>query len=302
AAVLAGATLSAPLREAALACGMSEPAALALAAALFLLACLLQGARSASMAASRHEPWTSGLATFAGALAVGLGCAGLFASATGFVERAGLSPQAAWFQGALLAAFAAGAVLLPLACPRIRRAGVLLGAAALCAAGAAAAAGAGLREEPLAALPGRIRDLLGLSSAGGGWRDAVVALALFGLPFLLLGFGLAGIVRLHARLPPGGKIVATLPVEQRRPPSGAANRVGAALLGFTVGLPLLAPGLASRSRALAAWTLGTLAGGGILLVLFDPRAGVGRKLILLGVSGTAAAAGIAIWCRGVPLW
>ncbi len=302
AAALAGAACGAPLRELALGRGVSELAVLSVAAAVLVLASLLPGARRAITAVPRHDPWTTGLGTTAGAFAVGLGGAGLLATVAAFVEGAGLAARAAWFQGFLLAAFAAGAVLLPIIHPRVRRAGALLGATALLAAGAAAAAGAGLAAEPPAALSACIRDFWDLSGGGGGWRDGVVALTLLGLPFLLLGFGLAGIVRLHARLPSGGKIMVALPVEERRPPSGAAQRLGAALLGLTVGLPLLAPGLASPNWPVAAATLGTLAGGGILLVLFDPRAGAGRKLMLLAATGAAAAAGFAFWCRGVPLW
>lgn len=230
--------------------------------------------RSTRLATPQIESLRRGLAGSLAMLTVGisitwLALAGLHRSSPREPEATG-----SWLVFTSFLLFAAGVGLSYALNSRVKRSGVLLGGSLLL----------------ICAVHGGTVAWLKQSDAGVGFPQGLV---LLGLPAFLLGFGLVSLPRFYAERPPGEKILFQIPEQERRAPSGGAQRIGFLLIGIAVGLA--SPwervlGEASELRA----PLAALAAAGVTLVLFDSRAGIGRKLLTLGVTGALAGVGISL--------
>lgn len=228
------------------------------------------------MPTPRHEPWHRGWPVSLGAFLAGAVLIILLD------DRSTMPNRVPWAVAVLTA------VPLCLRHRRTRRAGVLLGLAvgATMIAFMLAEAGADLR------MLRWLREDLGLRGMKG---PALVALAIFGVPAAVLAWAIPSLVRLYAGEPMGKKILAQIPLEERRAPDGGVRRLALLLLGLLAGPALF--GLAAiteiPTRFLPWDSLAVFAGIGllaaVLLIAFDPRAGWPRKAWSVAALGAAAA-------------
>jgi len=257
-----------------------------MALALLLAGLLLPSARALDMPVPDFESWRRGPLTTVGVMLLGAGYAGIVRA---FLIDFGLLEEAADRAAAALPVvllFVAGLALSNLLAPRLKRAGVRFGGMALLTVAAVGVVETMVQGgNPEAAIPGWF-DLEAFD-----WRLQSF-LFRFGLPSLFLGLGLAALPRLYGGLQLGDKILHTVPLEERRGPVGGALRVGGFLVGLSIGWPLFDQGLfEERAGVDATGMVACLAAGGLLLVVFDPYAGMGRKLMTLAVAGGAAILG-----------
>jgi hypothetical protein len=169
------------------------------------------------------------------------------------------------FPAAALVAGLAGAALGPRVQPRARRAAMQLGVASLWGSVAVA----------VIVWPGVPPAVAGFAIAGAA------LLCCMALPF---------VIRLYAEVPLGSNILSDIPPEDRRAPIGGVLRLAVLFAGAAVGMGSWIPWS-------TAGIAGSLAAGGALLVVADPRAGPGRKILALVYAGLPAV--VALWIRFV---
>ena len=150
--------------------------------------------------------------------------------------------------------------VVPVRQPTVRRAALLLGSATLLSV---AAVGFVMWSRRV--------------GSGGWWLEGIGV-----LPFAFAGFAAPVVARLYAEVPLGSNILSEIPPEERRAPDGGVLRLAALAAGGAVGASLVGM-MASPELVLAVALL-----GGLLLVLFDPRAGPGRKVGSLVIAGLPA--------------
>lgn len=168
------------------------------------------------------------------------------------------------------AALGLAALVVPWAAGNVRRSGLVLGAGALVAVAVRALAWKLVPEE--------------------SWRAAANARWVFvAIPPAMLGAGLALLARAYFGVPRARKILTQIPAEQRRTPAGAPARVALMCVG----------GVAGAAASLAAAPLELLrpyaviaSVGAAMLAFFDPRAGIGRRCVWVGVGGAAVVAAL----------
>ncbi|MFH0943627.1 MAG: hypothetical protein V2A76_00360 [Planctomycetota bacterium] len=244
-------------------------------------------ARALDMPVPDWESWRRGLTTTVGVVLLGVGFSAL---GPAFFQRApALTELTHQFSAALppLVLFAAAPWISSVSSPRLKRAGIRFGGISLLAA-------AGVCSVDFLGRAESIQDQLGrlFPPSLPFWMEiGLLSLALFGVPALLLGLGLAVLPRLYGGLQFGDKILWQIPEEERKAPVGGAFRVGMFLVGASAGASLMASELFSGSpNGRLEWSYGCLLVGGLLLVVFDPCAGIGRKLMTLMTAGGIAVA------------
>ena len=258
------------------------------AAALILGGLLVKAVQATDMPVPDWESWRRGPLTAWGVLLVGVGFSSLTRSLLLEIEAEGVPGLLVPAALPVLLLFVVGAIFSNRLAPRLRRAGVRFGSMALFTAATFGVVESWIRNRNLDA-----RIPVWFKLEAGDWcLESVRLLFRFGLPALFLGLGLAALPRLYGGLQFGDSILHDIPTEERRGPVGGAYRVGLFLLGIALGWPLFQAGLFSEpGRADGSRTIICLLSGGFLLVVFDPYAGIGRKLTILSVAGSAAAFG-----------
>ena len=242
-------------------------------------------ARSVDMPVPDWESWRRGPATSVGVLLLGIGYS--FFGPANLQRTLGLVDPKHLVSAALppLLLFAAAPWISNLSSPRLKRAGIRFGAVSMLAAASICSVTFLGRSESISVRLDRL-----LPESVPYWMEVgSLSLVLFGIPALLLGLGLAVLPRLYGGLQFGEKILWTIPEEERRGPVGGAFRVGLFLVGTTIGGSVIAGDLFSATpNSRLEWTFGCLLVGGLLLVVFDPQAGLGRKLMTVTTAGGIA--------------
>lgn len=168
-------------------------------------------------------------------------------------------------------AFGVAALVASLVMGNVRRSGLVLGAAALVALALRALAWKLVPEDSW------------LATAEAQWTLGIV-------PPVLLGVGAGMLARAYFGVPRARKILTQIPPEQRRTPTGAPARIALMCVGLVAGAAasLAAPVELLRPYAVIATV------GAAMLAFFDPRAGIGRRCVWVGL-GAAAVGAALLW-------
>jgi hypothetical protein len=168
------------------------------------------------------------------------------------------------------AALGLAALVVPWVAGSVRRAGLVLGAGALVAVAMRALAWNLVPED--------------------SWLAATSVRWVFvALPPAVLGAGLALLARAYFGVPRARKILTQIPAEQRRTPTGAPARASLLCVGVVAGAAVTlaaAPVDLLRPYAVIASV------GAALLAFFDPRAGIGRRCVWVGLGAAAVVAAL----------
>jgi hypothetical protein len=120
-----------------------------------------------------------------------------------------------------------------------------------------------------------------LATAEAQWTLGIV-------PPVLLGVGAGMLARAYFGVPRARKILTQIPPEQRGTPTGAPARIALMCVGLVAGAAasLAAPVELLRPYAVIASV------GAALLAFFDPRAGIGRRCVWVGLGAAAVVAAL----------
>lgn len=191
-----------------------------------------------------------------------------------------------------IAGVALGGGALSAAAPLTRQ--IWLLALAALVGGAWLAVWRGTRARRIALAAGQVLlVLVACTLARRHWQDGFAGAWLAPLALAVSGTTMGALLpllcRFYATIPLGANILADIPLAERRAPNGSLLRIAVLCLALAAGPWLV------RCLPVALRPLDLLLAAGVGLVLFDPRAGPGRKLTALVSCGVPAIVARWLW-------